>query len=200
MSSVISSLRVTGAQPVSVSGTGNSVKYFPAPSNIVPPSISATSGQNGYLLCPGSGSAYVVNGQRLFVDAGGDAGWTVTSNFTSPFVTVGLYIALPNSLGIIPANPTINLLGSTTISGNSEVVVPYPFSLSASLQGSTASGLLQGTTTIQIDNGAATTSVINLQSGINFSSSVPFALLVGVTFSVSWAANQANLYQFTLSA
>jgi hypothetical protein len=53
---------------------------------------------------------------------------------------------------------------------------------------------------IAIDGVAGTFTASAAGTGINMNSPVPFALVVGVTFSVSDTAALANLYQLDLSA
>jgi hypothetical protein len=67
--------------------------------------------------------------------------------------------------------------------------------------GDTATGLVhQCNGSIMVDGTSTnlTAGLVSGLSGINFSNPVPFGFIPGVQFSVSEAANLANLYNFEL--
>ena len=197
MAQPITNLLINGLNPVSVGGTGTAVKYFPT---VPGASIGVASTKNGYLYIPGNGEA---NGQILDVRASGNFTIGVPGGgVASPAVTVALYSATflngnPGSTVTINATPVL----TATFAAASDVLPPYGFSLDARIICESGSGLARlvwGHT--EIDGSAVVTAggLISGLTGINMSQSVPFALLVGVTFSVSDAQASANLYQFDL--
>lgn len=192
MAEVIANLLLNGLNPVTVGGTGTAIKYFP---NVPGASIGVASTKNGYLYCPGVGKA---NAQRLSVRASGNFTAGNGSN-TSPAITVGLYPV--TFAGNVPSGtPTI---GSAVISqifaAASDLIGYYPFSLSADVQGDNTSGIVQSLSgNIAIDGSAGSFSNAAILSSVNMLAPVPFAFVVGVTFSVSDSLASANLYQFDL--
>ena len=62
------------------------------------------------------------------------------------------------------------------------------------------SGILQGTYSIQIDNGAAATGAITALTGVDPSQSTPLGFLIGITFSVTGSGNTAKMFQFELDS
>jgi hypothetical protein len=190
---------LNGSNPSQISTSGTAVQYFPFLTNVFGAANLNASSKNGYLYVPDgtSGRNFATNGQIINVAAGGDV--TIGSDVTSPTITLGLYI----SKNPLAASPTISALATVAYSTAGEFSnAGTPFSLTAVLQGTTASGLLRGTYSFQVDNQAANTGAITGVTGINFSSQVPFGLLIGVTFSVAASAppNSANLYQFGMEA
>jgi hypothetical protein len=197
MGQPITNLQVNGLNPAVVGGTGTTVKYFP----FVPgASINVASTKNGYVFIPGNGEA---NGQVLNVRVGGNFTiGTPGSGVASPAVTVGLYSAT-----FLNGNPgSTATINSTAIlsqqwAGSSDVLPPYGFSLDAQISCESGSGLARmswGHTEIDGTAVVVAGGLISGLTGINMSNPVPFALLVGVTFSVSDAQASANLYQFDL--
>ncbi len=182
-------LVVNGGSPVSVSGTGTTIKYFPQNSYIPVGQTSSTTAI-GYLNAPNQ----VLNGQQFVVKAGGN--FEVGAGGTCPSVLIGLY---PVSYSGI--TPTI---GSTAILSYSSTLqnltgTNYPWALSAKFAGDTGSGLVQQIKGSIVVDGANTNLVAGLVtglSGINFNNAIPFGFVVGVTFSVSEAGNAASMYQF----
>jgi hypothetical protein len=195
MAEVIANLLLNGLNPVTVGGTGTAIKYFP---NVPGASIGVASTKNGYLYCPGVGKA---NAQRLSVRASGNftIGNLGGGSNASPAVTVGLYPVTFS--GNTPAGtPTI---GSAVISqifaAASDLIGYYPFALSADVQGDNTSGIVQSLAgNIVIDGTPGSFSTTAILSSVNMLAPVPFAFVVGVTFSVSDSLASANLYQFDL--
>lgn len=195
--SVINDFLVNGAYPATVGGTGTAVKYFPrvlgtagpTGGESVAPSATSSSGQ---LVVNGFNE---LNGQWFDVLVGGE----VTSGAADSSVTaeVALY-ANTAALGVAPSYTKIATTGAVTLSlaGTS-----YNFSLYASMFGTTDSGVVRGLQySILGTTQNAWAALTNNLSSINFGSSAPFGLVVGVTFASSDAANAAKLYQFQISA
>jgi len=183
------------ATPIGFTGNPTGILYFPggSTSSGIPAGLNSSS--NGY-ISPGSKA----NGQVITTKAAGD--FTIgTLGGTSPAVTVGLYLATfaGNSAGgvvTINAYPII----SGTFAGTGDLEGYYPWGLSVDLMGTTNSGLVQAMSGyIVIDGVAGSFNPSVVTSQINMSSSIPFALVVGVTFSVADTAAQANMYEFRLS-
>lgn len=205
MAMPITNLLINGISGVSVGGSGTTLKIFPQAPGA---SIGVASTKNGYLYCPDSNK---VNNQRLSVRATGN--FTIGSGTaSSPNVTVGLYLATfagnnPAGAVTIGGQTTAPYAGATaivsqTFNGSSDLLVTgYPFAINVDLQGDNTSGVLQAMSgNIAIDGVAGTFTASAAGTGINMNSPVPFALVVGVTFSVSDTAALANLYQLDLSA
>src|SRR4029077_10810347 len=198
MAAVITNFLINGLNPVSVGGTGTTVKYFPNASGNFTSGVTPSSVKNGYLFVPDSGK---VNNQRLAVRASGN--WTVGTGATSsPATTIGLYPV--TFAGNVPTGtPTIGAaIISQQLAGASEGGAPgtfYPWALTADLAGDNTSGIVTALGgSIVMDGVAGSFSVANVLTGVNMLSAVPFALLVGVTFSVSDPGALANMYQFDL--
>lgn len=187
---------INGANPVTVGGTGTAAKYFPAPSGQIGVSgvtPSATSAQ-GQLPIFGNNRA---NGQPVRIAAAG--------NFE-----VGAGGACPNVLIELVANtgtilaPVYKVLGSTgQLTVQNLTGTLYPWSIVLDGNGDSGSGIFQGRYTAVVDGVAENSTpkaTDNLLTGINFASEPPFGLVVRVTFSVSEAGNQANMYAFYYEA
>ena len=194
MAEVIANLLLNGLNPVTVGGTGTAIKYFP---NVPGASIGVASTKNGYLYCPGVGKA---NAQRLTVRASGNFTiGTPGGGVASPAVTVGLYPVTFS--GNTPAGtPTIgSAIVSQIFAAASDLIGYYPFALNADVQGDNTSGIVQSLAgNIVIDGTAGSFSTAAILSSVNMLAPVPFAFVVGVTFSVSDSLASANLYQFDL--
>jgi hypothetical protein len=170
-----------------------SIVYFPRPlgANVGVQSTtpSATSAV-GQLVVPGLNE---LNGQPFNIHVGGDFG--SDTGDASGTVTVALYA----SIGTV-AFPTYTQIATTG------AVVPgfasaEPWSFNVMMQGTTSSGLCGGAYTAMVGGqkvGAANQSTPVL-SGINFGASVPFGLVVGVTFGTGNSTNKARLLQFNLT-
>lgn len=134
-----------------------------------------------------------MNGTRMYVSASGN--FTPGVDSVSPTVTIALY-ATKNPLA---TTPTITSIASATIAAAGLGIVASPWSIDAMLNADTASGVLQGRFTIQADNEAPSAwAAISAFTGVNMSADIPFALLVGVTFSQTGSGNTASMYEFTL--
>lgn len=188
---------IDGLHPLTVSGIGSQIKYFGAVNAVVPPSISPSAVTLGFLPMLGNNAA---NGKRTLVRAAGD--FQAGADVASPSVTIGLYVVkqpvvVSGSMGL-PASESFIALASYQHPAVSSVCMPWL--MLVNLQSTTNSGILQGDYTIQIDNESIQTgSISSLLSNVNMDLSIPFALAVGVTFSVSGGLNTASMYQFDLS-
>jgi hypothetical protein len=198
MAMVQTNLLVNGISPVTVGGTGTAIKYFP----IAPgASIGVSSTKSGYLYIPGNASA---NGQRMSIRGSGSFTiGTPGAGVASPAVTVGLYSATflngnPGSTATVNATAVL----SQQFAAASDVLPPYGFSFLCDIVCESGSGLariVSGSNEIDGTAGTVTVGLISGLTSINMSSPVPFALLCGVTFSVSDAQASASLFQFDLS-
>src|ERR1700679_817170 len=147
MAQPIQNLLINGISPVTVGGTGTTLKLFPNSPGV---SIGVASTKNGYLYCPDNNS---VNNQRGSVRASGN--FTIGSGTaSSPNVTVGLYLAtfagnIPSGAVTIGAQTTApytvaTAIISQTFNGSSDLLVAgYPWALNVDLQGDNTSGVLQ---------------------------------------------------------
>jgi len=196
-------LLINGANPVTVGGTGTSVKYFPA---VPGASIGAASNSYGFIFVPGANRA---NGQRVSVLATGSF-QCPAADATSPAVTIGLYAAFNLQPGQVnPSNQktssslspalSISTLASYQEPAATPGVVAVPWTLRANLNADNDSELLQGDYSIQIDNGSVQSGAITSVAGVLMSQDIPIGLLIGVTFSQSGSGNTAKMYQFGLS-
>ena len=213
MAEKITNLLINGLNPVTVGGTGATLKVFPA---VPGSSIGVTSSTYGILLVPGSGRA---NSQIMEVRACGT--YSFSSLSASPTFTPSLLAVINNTpagntaaglqpnvnisqqvnLALAGTSPAVSLvtLGSLTEAGSSEQAQNLLWNLKATMNADTASGLLQGSTTFQIDNGTPTTAAFTTEIGnIIMNAPIPFGLVVGVTFGTSLATNSASLFQFQL--
>ena len=184
--------------PAGFTGNPRAVLYFPGgpgSSAGVPAGLNSLS--NGY-ISPGP----TANGQIIAAKAAGDFTIGIPgSGIASPAVTLGLYIATfaGNNVGgavTISATPLVSqiLMAAADLGGF------YPWGLSVDLMGTTNSGLVQAMSGyITIDGVAGTFAASVPLSNVNMSSPIPFALLVGITFSVADLAAQANMYEFSLN-
>lgn len=195
MGQVNTGYTIQGAFPTTVGGSGLSIKYFP---NIPGPSIGVSnttpsaSSAAGQLNVPGANK---LNGQVFRIDAVG--GVSIAPGISCPTVTIDLRA----NTGTIasPSYTTIASTGAVT-AGNFD---NESWRISTEVSGDTASGILQGTF-VALFNGSLVNStpkalVANL-SGLNYATDPVFGLVVGVTFSVTGAANSASMYQFSLSS
>jgi hypothetical protein len=210
MAQPITNLLINGLNPVTVGGTGTAIKYFPY---LPGASIGVASTKSGFLMIPGNAEA---NAQRMEVRAVGNFSIGNNAPAASPAVTLALYpVTFPDQIASI-ANSNANqqntastaVIGATAIvsqtfaAASDKVGTAQPWSLSAVLAGDSLSGLVQlvgGDIVMDGTAGTVTAGLVSGLSGINFSNVVPFALVIGVTFSVSDAAASANMYQFQLS-
>jgi hypothetical protein len=199
---ILPRLSINGGNPSQVSTpqgfTGNStgIQYFPGGSGGsagVPAGLNSLS--NGY-ISPGPNQ----NGQIMTVKAAGD--FTISPVVTSsPATTIGLY-----PVTFLPPNSPLGapVIGSAIVSqtllGSAELAGYYPWAFSVDLMGTNNSGLVQAMGGyIAIDGTAGTFSPSVILNGINMSSALPFALVVGITFSVRDYGAQANMYEFGLN-
>lgn len=192
--SVIADFLVNGLNPSVVGGTGTTVKYFPAllgGFNVQSTAPSATSAA-GQLGVPGNN---VLNGQLFNVKAVGN--FIAGSSAGSETVTVSLYA----NTGTV-TSPSYTAIASTGAFAPPVDGVEHSFAINAELYGDTLSGIVGGDYIAYVDglkqnstpkDGVALT-------GINMGASLPFGLVVGVTFSVSNASNAAKLYTLQVQA
>ena len=192
MPETISNLLINGASPVTVGGTGTTAKYFPA---VPGASIGVNSTAVGYVYVPGNNA---VNGQSMTITAVGSYTLDPT-DASSPTVLVEL-VATKNPTAASPTYTIIATTGSVASSGIG--VASDSFRIQASVFGDNISGLLSGNYTAIMNTAlknSPPTTLTNTVSGLSFSSAVPFALALRITFSVTGAANSASLYQFAIS-
>lgn len=169
---IVSSLLITGASPVTVGGTGATLKFFPSVAGTTPL-------KRGCVYCPGESRA---NGQRLYVRASG--------NFRSAAaLSIGLYaVTSPSSSPL--------LLGSDAFNG---CAFTGPWMFSAELAGDSDSGIVQGIFSMQcVEHTNSLLRPLNVMRNINFKDDIPYALAMGVMFSNSDAKNTASMFQFDL--
>jgi len=89
----------------------------------------------------------------------------------------------------------------------------YPWRIVADVQGDSASGIIQGVFSAQIDNtldNSSPKALLSALSGLSFGPAIPtapnaegslggvFGLVVRVTFGVGNSSNYANMYDFHL--
>lgn len=190
----VGNLLVNGAAGVTVGGSSTSVQYFPA---VPGASIGVASPNYGFIPVPGSNRA---NGQNLVVRAVGNA--AAPSDGTSPTFTLGLYAVinptiLSNAMNL-PSSPSIVTLFTSTRAAAGLGITPFPWRFEVSMNADNASGILQGAYSTQVDGTVVTSTTITSQTGINMNAPIPFALLVGVTFSQASSGNTATMNQFIL--
>lgn len=187
MSDVISNLLINGLNPVTVGGTGTTLKLFPGAPGA---SIGVASTKTGYIYIPGNNE---LNCQRLAVRAGGN--FILPGDAISPTVTLGVYI----STNPFATSPTNTALFTSVIAAAGLGVTSDPWYLTMDFMADNTGGILQGSYAVQANDVAVATGTITSQSGIVMSAVTPFALAVGVTFSQSLAGNSASMYQFDLN-
>ena len=200
--SIIASYQANGLVPATVGGTGTAVKYFPrplGPSIGVAPLTPSSTSAVGALLVPG---ANAVNGQKMTINARGSI--FTDPSIACPTVTVTLYaVTNYNSLGFLPNNPVYTSIATTgALTTSSLNFNDEPFAIEAIISADTASGVLQGVQTV-LYNGVlvqTTAALAHVITGINMGQPVPFGLVVGVTFSISGAANLGTLTEFDIDA
>jgi len=190
---ILNRLAISGTEPVSISTTSTSLQYFPAPQNIVPTSTGAKSGKIGFLALPGNN---VANGRNFTLRAAGDVAFLGDASSPSITFTLGAIkgISIPNA----QASNINTLLSSTQSTAGEFSNVGVPWVLVVKMGGTTLSGVLQGSYSLQIDNGSAITGQITALTGVNFGLDTPLAFALGFTWSVAGSPNSANLYQFDL--
>ena len=191
MAETIANLLVNGASPVTVGGTGTTAKYFP---NVPGASIGVASTAVGYLKVPGANRC---NGQQLTVLATGSYTLDAT-DASSPTILLEL-VGTKNPTA---ASPTYVILATTSATATSGVgAASESFGMTVTLFGDNASGFVNGNQRI-IMNGSLNNStpkvLTNNMTGVDYSSDVPYALALRITFSVTGAANSSSLYQFEL--
>ena len=194
MATTIANYSINGAVFSTVGGTGTAIKYFPnqpGPSIGVANTTPSATSAAGQLLVPGSNR---LNGQPFSVLAAGDI--TAGSGGGSTTITVAIYA----NTGTV-SSPTYTTLGTGAFSAEVVDGVAYPFNIELKMQGSTLSGIVQGSQTVYIDNvSEASGALTHALTGINFASEPPFGLVCGVTFGTSESGNTANLYRFSVEA
>lgn len=205
--SVNRDFQVNGLNPVSVGGTGATVKYFPrllsasaSPLLGTAPSTPSSSNPAGMLVIPAQNE---LNGQNFGVVAAGN--YISGASAGSETVTIALYL-VTGSL----ASPTYTAIASTgAITPTPNVDgIQHSWMIKASLYGDTLSGILGGNYAA-FDNGVlqnSTPKQLVASSGLDFNVGnvnlgvgAVAGLVVGVTFSVSNASNAAKMYQFQLT-
>lgn len=211
---VIAEYLVNGAAPSTVGGTGTTAKYFAdlpgrpgwatsnagvnsAADNLQQGQVPSATSSVGQLRMPGLNR---FNAQKFYIIAAGTFG----SDTGDPSGTVNVELlanTVPESQP--PTYVVIASLGAAAPNfGNAE-----GWLLDCTLFGDSSSGLLTGYYTGMVGgafkNQAGTSASVALQNnvtGVNFGSSLPFGLVVRVTFGTSDASNTASLYQFQIAA
>lgn len=192
--SVINDFLVNGLNPSTVGGTGTTVKYFPRlfggfDVQSTAPSASSAVGQ---LVVPGNST---LNGQWFNALVGGN----IQSGVADSSVTVEVALYAQTSATL--SSPSYTKLATTGALTAPLASTYYSFALKVSLFGDSKSGVVRGSQyAILGANNVTTASLTNNLSGINFASAVPFGMVVGVTFTNTDAGNNANLYQFQITA
>jgi hypothetical protein len=190
---ILNRLAISGTAPSSISTTSTSIQYFPAVQSVVNPSTGAKSGKIGFLALPGNN---VANGRNFTLRAAGDVAFL--SDVSSPTITFTLGaikgISIPNAQ-VSNINTLLSLANSTAGEFSNQGT---PWVLVVNMSGTSASGVLQGSYSLQVDNGAASTGQITSLTGVNYGLDTPLAFALGVTWSVAGSPNSANLYQFDL--
>lgn len=183
-------MQISSSNPATVGGLGTNFKYFPATPGA---SIGVPSLNNGYLPIPGNN---VYNGRSFTVRAAGNF---AVGDVTSA-VRINLYpVTFVNNwstASIVPVQ-----IYSLIAVGLANTNTPYPWMLRIDLCGDTGSGLVQAQAAFGLmdgQTGGTPSSIVSGLSGINFGSSIPYGLAIGVAFSVSNAGNTASCYQFGL--
>lgn len=199
-----------GLFPSNVGGTGTAVKYFGrnqafnAGATWTSPLTPSSSNAKGALVVPGDNK---LNGQEFYVIAVGDV--TPASAATSESFEFALYAVT----GTFSA-PVYTKIATTGAFFPGVDGIAYNVRLQAKLFGSNNSGIVGGTQQAIINNTVqqAEAALAASLTGISFGQTSqtpnqvpgalggPFALVVGVTFGASNAANTANLYQFKIDA
>jgi hypothetical protein len=203
---VLADFQVNGLFPSVVGGTGASAKYFPrnmaynaGATWVASPLTPSSTSPVGALWVPGDNK---LNGQQFNVRATGN--FTAGSSASSETVTIQLFAVTGTQ-----ASPTYTAMGSTGAFAPPVDGVAHSFALNFSLYGDTGSGIVGGQYVAEVDGLKQNSTPGNATAltGINFGSGntalyqgAPFGLVVGVTFSISNAANTASLYQLQVTA
>jgi hypothetical protein len=195
--SVLADFQVSGRFPSVATNpsTGPSTGQFYFPrllgasigTQSVSPSATSAAGQ---LAVPGYN---VLNGQIFNVKAAGEFG--SDTGDPSGFVTIALFA----NTGTV-TSPIYTSIAS--IAGVPSFASAEPWSINATLVGTTNSGLCGGTYTATVGGVKSGTSGQNttvVLSNIDFSSALPFGLVMGVKFGTGDASNKASLFQFQIT-
>jgi len=178
------------AQFPQVGGVGTTAKIFAQPANLLAPFTLAVP------------SEFLLEGIQFNVKA---SGW-VFVNGTTPTVQFNLY----SGTSLTPGSDTaVSALPGTPATLTTNAF--YPFAFTATFQGDSNSGILQGAAKLMLNNvltaEAAVTALTGIAFGTAFNAANPAAtqgpavnLVAGITFGVSNAANLAQLNQFCLEA
>lgn len=195
---VLNDFQVSGQFPATISTLGTSTVYFPrllgASIGVESVAPSATSAK-GQLVVPGFNE---LNGQNFRVLIGG----SVVGGAAAPSTNVTIILRANTGTESTPSYTTIASTGAVALNPLLDGVAEN-FLMNVELFGTNASGIVQGTqysqlSTTRVERAALTANL----SGRDFSSSTPFGLVIGVTFSVAstGAANVATLNQFQITA
>lgn len=191
---VINDFQVSGLFPSVVSAASTAVQYFPRllGSSIgvqsVAPSAASAAGQ---LVVPGNSE---LEGQFFKVLVAGN----IISGADASETAI---IDLVANTGTI-STPSYTVIASTGLV-DIDVVAPgnHVFGISATLLGTSASGIVGGVYSATVDGVLknSTPKQTTALSGINLAASLPFGLVVRVTFSAADSANVAKLTQFQIA-
>jgi hypothetical protein len=202
MSNVLD-FQVNGLNPSTVGGLGTTVKYFQrilgtnGPNSGPNTNISATNA-SGALFLPAAG---VFEGQSFNVIASGDAG----SDTGDPSGTVDVELYAVTGTAAAPVYTAIAGTGATAPTyTNAE-----PWSIQATLVGTTNSGMLTGSQEVVLGGAVVHAAVIVTTPiiGLNFKTGnvalrqgAVLGFVVGVTFGTTNSTNTASLYEFTIES
>lgn len=195
---VINDFAVNGTFPATISTLGTSTVYFPrllgASIGVESVAPSATSAK-GQLVVPGNNE---LNGQNFQVRIGG----SIVGGAAAPSTNATIILRANTGTETTPVYTTIASTGAVALNPLLDGVAEN-FTMTVTLFGTTASGIVQGNQTSQLSTTVVATSALTANlSGINFGNANPFGLVIGVTFSVAstGAANVATLNQFQITA
>lgn len=200
MSFIVNAL--ASVNPQTVGGLGTTAKIFQIAPQAFSPSGVGPSGAVT-LGAPGDGR---LNGRKFTVRASGDA----FVHGTTPTLQIQLLAAIPGGANVVLAQSTAQTLTTNAT---------YPWYLECDLQGTTASGILQGMFDDEIDNIVdRRVALTNTLTSVNFgTSAVVYSNTTGVAsiagnpgvepcinfqvallWSVTDALNLGTLYEFAL--
>ena len=193
MSQPVANLLINGKNPSTISTTATTIKYFPA---VPGASIGAVAVAPvaGFIAVPGSSRA---NGQSLNLRACGNI--IEGADSSSPTVTFTLGVLNGTLIQNAKLTDIKSALAVAASTAGEFSTAGTPFRLLVDFNADSASGLMQGTYSLQIDGLAASTGQLSTQSSVNMDADQPLAFCLGVTFSQDGThTNVANLYQFDI--
>jgi hypothetical protein len=181
--SVLADFQVNSLNPSKISGTGTGDFYFPRPNGslFVAPSTPSASSAAGQLAYPGENE---LNGQEAIIVAAGSA-------TTSQSSTVILTLLANSGTVATPAYTTIATVTTAAIATTS-----INWVLEAHVNINSVTKLLDGMYFSMANRTAAgPTAVPATTNPVDPSVSLPFGIVMKVSFGTGATANSANLYQ-----